>query len=116
VKTILLVEDDPATARALVRLLGDYGRVQHAGSLSEARVRLLYGPKVDLVVTDWRFPAEPSGPELEGAGVRVLAYARQVKAPAVVFSGSEQPAEGVPWVVKGDVDGLRAAVREELDR
>lgn len=117
-KTILLVEDDPATARALERLLGTFGRVEHVGDLASARARILYGhPKLDLVVTDWCFPAEASGCEIVGAGARVLAYAAQTRVAAVVFSGSDRPADpAAPWVVKGDVDGLRAAVREGLER
>ena len=116
-KSILVVEDDPAAGQALVRLFGADYRVELVTDLMSVRQRLSYGPRgrYDLVVTDWCFPVEPSGPVIDAAGSRVVAYAAQAKVPCVVYSGSERAAgyDDV-WITKGDVDGLRRVVRELL--
>ncbi len=114
-KSILLVEDDPETGKALARLFGLAHRVELVTDLMSVRERLTYGPRgrYDLVVTDWCFPAEPSGPVIDAAGSRTIAYAAQARTPCVVYSGSERPAGlDVAWVTKGDVEGLRKVVRK----
>ena len=112
--SILIVEDDEPTARALARLFGMRGKVEVVGDLASARSKLTWKPYHQLVITDWCFPVDPSGPPIDGAGARVVAYAAQAKVPCIVYSGSERPPDVRVWITKGDVDGLRRVVRELL--
>ena len=112
---ILIIEDDEPTARALGRLFSRHG-VEVVGTLADARDKLSWKPYHRLVITDWCFPVDPSGPVIEGAGARVAAYAAQAGVPCVVYSGSERPADfGGVWVTKGGIDELRAAVQAALE-
>lgn len=113
---ILIVEDDEPTARALARLFGSLGRVDVVGTLAGAREKLAWKPYHRLVITDWGFPVDPSGPVIEGAGARVVAYAARAGVPCIVYSGSERPTEFEgTWITKGDVEGLREAVKVALE-
>ena len=80
VRQALIVEDRPATARALERLLADHFRdvdIRVAGSVAEALARLEGWP-VDLALIDLGLP--------DGSGVQVLEYLadRQPKCHRVV--------------------------------
>lgn len=110
---ILIVEDDDPAARALSRLFSRHG-VEVVGDLAAARAKLTWKPYHRLVITDWCFPVDPSGPPIDGAGARVVAYAAQAKVPCIVYSGSERPPDIRVWITKGDVEGLREAVRIAL--
>lgn len=94
---VLHVEDDPMKARTIARgltlaakALGVELDFAHWDNLADAGLYAMAGG-VDLILTDWCFPAADGEGEVEGMGDHVVAYAREFGIPCLVLSGSERP-------------------------
>ena len=109
-ETVLLVEDEPAIRRLMTIALEGAGyRVIEARSGTEALK--LFGPQVDLLMTDMRLPY------LKGEELIVRLRQRRQTLKVLAFSGFAKSApDGVPFLQKPFArDELLTAVREVLD-
>lgn len=121
---ILLLEDDPVSAEFMSAALAALpARVEHAASLTEARVRLAaepaseHGDRHDLWLFDARLP--------DGAGADLLVELRAQGhgTPALAHTAEPRPEERAALLATGfidvlikplGVDALQAAVRRAL--
>jgi CheY-like chemotaxis protein len=77
---ILVVDDEPLVARSLVRMLSADHDVEVAGSVSEARIRLVQAPAVDAILSDLMMP--------DGTGMDLFDWLGPLQpalAPRVIF-------------------------------
>jgi two-component system response regulator FixJ len=100
-RKFLVVEDDAAFARSIVRLLATYGKVIAVGTVRESMSALRAHPDLSALIVDLGL--------LDGSGLEVLAEFRAGHAaiPALVVTGSHEPASinrafelGAQYIVK----------------
>lgn len=95
---LLLVQDDPALARALSGVLAGAGYRVEVAETPQAAMVVISGQEVDLVVLDER-PAEP--PE---ADLLAWLQAREIRTPVVAIADAPHPRLSQwPWLSPKDV-------------
>ena len=79
---LLLVEDEPLVARALLQIMRRYAQVYEAGSISDARKHLEANPDICGMVLDLGLP--------DGNGLALLEEQRRMRAffPVLVYTGT----------------------------
>jgi DNA-binding NarL/FixJ family response regulator len=110
---VVLVDNDPGALELLELDLGLEGHeIVGTAAQGEEGVDLVAAVQPDVAVIDYRMPPGIDGLEVarrlrrRTPAVRVLLYSNHVRAELV----DEADRLGVPYLRKGDLDGLRRAV------
>ena len=110
---VVLVDNDPGALELLELDLGLEGHeIVGTAEQGEEGVHLVEAVHPDVAVIDYRMPPGIDGLEVarrlrrRAPDVRVLLYSNHVRAELV----DEADRIGVPYLRKGDLDGLRRAV------
>jgi two-component system, NtrC family, response regulator PilR len=84
-RKFLVLEDTPALARSIARVLKTYGVTIHVGSVYEANLALATNSEISAFIVDLRLP--------DGSGLEVLRHFRDryPKHPALVLTGYFEP-------------------------
>src|SRR5258708_23319796 len=122
-RTVLVIDDNPAVAQALSLLFGLHDIRTFAAATPEQGLAMLARERVDLVIADMNFSADTTSGE-EGTALFRALRANQADLPVILLTAwthlesALQPVKagaadyiGKPW----DNDKLRASVENRLE-